>query len=240
MKKIALFVEGETEAEFVEKLLREVANRESISFERFKGAGKGASRVFTAIGQSAATHEEYRAHIYISSTDNRVNQDIKDQLPTLKREGFDLVVGLRDLRGQKTDGSAMTLADLPKLERANVVNFGAEPNVRSIIAVMEIETWFLSETTHFERVSPLLSEGLIRANIPTIGVNPYEDDLTLVIDPAETLHRIYYLAGLSYHKRKNQRNRTIKALDMAYVYIESSKRLVKLGDLVKVLYEFLT
>ena len=241
MKKIALFVEGETEAYFVRKLFEEVARQDSVSFYEFKGVGgKKFHRVFTALGQSVASNEEYVANIYISSTDSKVNQDIKDQLPTLKRSGFSVIVGLRDLLGQKIGGVDTTLADLPDYERVNALLFSAEPSVHSIIAVMEIETWFLSETNHYQRISSRLTETLIKANVHSIGVDPYVDDLTQVTEPAETLDKIYHLAGEQYGKSKQLRERTIDALDMAYVYMNGTQRLVKLRDFVKVIDDFLS
>ena len=241
MKKIALFVEGETEAYFVQKLIKEIARRDSVSFNTFKGyGGKKVPRVFSSLGQSLARNEQYKANIYISSTDNRVNQDIIDQMQTLKASGFNVIVGLRDIRGQKNDGTPITLADLPNLETANARLFASESNVFSLLAVMEIETWFISEVDHFQRISSNLTEILIKANIPLIGVDLYNDDLTQINEPAETLNKIYNLIGESYDKSKVKRERTIDALDMANMYLYSTQRLIKFREFVDVLDSFLS
>lgn len=241
MKKIALFVEGETEAYFVQKLIKEIARRDSVSFNTFKGyGGQKVPRVFSSLGQSLARNEQYKANIYISSTDNRVNQDIIDQMQTLKASGFNVIVGLRDIRGQKNDGTPITLADLPNLETANARLFASESNVFSLLAVMEIETWFISEVDHFQRISSNLTEILIKANIPLIGVDLYNDDLTQINEPAETLNKIYNLIGESYDKSKVKRERTIDALDMANMYLYSTQRLIKFREFVDVLDSFLS
>lgn len=241
MKKIALFVEGETEAYFVQKLIKEIARRDSVSFNTFKGyGGQKVPRVFSSLGQSLARNEQYKANIYISSTDNRVNQDIIDQMQTLKANGFNVIVGLRDIRGQKNDGTPITLADLPNLETANARLFASESNVFSLLAVMEIETWFISEVDHFQRISSNLTEILIKANIPLIGVDLYNDDLTQINEPAETLNKIYNLIGESYDKSKVKRERTIDALDMANMYLYSTQRLIKFREFVDVLDSFLS
>jgi hypothetical protein len=241
MKKIALFVEGETEAYFVQKLIKEIARRDSVSFDTFKGyGGQKVPRVFSSLGQSLARNEQYKANIYISSTDNRVNQDIIDQMQTLKASGFNVIVGLRDIRGQKNDGTPITLADLPNLETANARLFASESNVFSLLAVMEIETWFISEVDHFQRISSNLTEILIKANIPLIGVDLYNDDLTQINEPAETLNKIYNLIGESYDKSKVKRERTIDALDMANMYLYSTQRLIKFREFVDVLDSFLS
>lgn len=241
MKKIALFVEGETESYFVQRLIEEIARRDSVTFTTFKGfGGKKAPRVFTSLGQSVALNEQYRVDIYISSADNRVNQDIKDHIRKLKTSGFDFIVGLRDVRGQKNGGAPITLADLPYLESANARLFASESNVFSLLAVMEIETWFISEVDHFQRISSNLTEILIKANIPLIGVDLYNDDLTQINEPAETLNKIYNLIGESYDKSKVKRERTIDALDMANMYLLSTQRLVKFKELVDVIDSFLS
>lgn len=241
MKKIALFVEGETEAYFVQKIIKEIARRDSVSFNTFKGyGGQTVPRVFSSLGQSLARNEQYKANIYISSTDNRVNQDIIDQMQTLKASGFNVIVGLRDIRGQKNDGTPITLADLPNLETANARLFASESNVFSLLAVMEIETWFISEVDHFQRISSNLTEILIKANIPLIGVDLYNDDLTQINEPAETLNKIYNLIGESYDKSKVKRERTIDALDMANMYLYSTQRLIKFREFVDVLDSFLS
>ena len=241
MKKIALFVEGETEAYFVQKLIKEIARRDSVSFNTFKGyGGQKVPRVFSSLGQSLARNEQYKSNIYISSTDNRVNQDIIDQMQTLKASGFNVIVGLRDIRGQKNDGTPITLADLPNLETANARLFASESNVFSLLAVMEIETWFISEVDHFQRISSNLTEILIKANIPLIGVDLYNDDLTQINEPAETLNKIYNLIGESYDKSKVKRERTIDALDMANMYLYSTQRLIKFREFVDVLDSFLS
>lgn len=241
MKKIALFVEGETEAYFVQKLIKEIARRDSVSFNTFKGyGGNKVPRVFSSLGQSLARNEQYKANIYISSTDNRVNQDIIDQMQTLKASGFNVIVGLRDIRGQKNDGTPITLSDLPNLETANARLFAQCNNVVSLLAVMEIETWFISEFSHYQRISTNLTEAIIKANIQSIGANPYSDDLTQINDPAETLDRIYHLVGKSYDKSKEKRERTTDALDMANMYLYSSQRLIKFREFVDVLDSFLS
>ena len=55
--------------------------------------------------------------------------------------------------------------------------------------------------------------------------------------PAQSVLEI---PGERYSKSKASRERTINALDMAYIYLSSTQRLVKLKDFVKVLYDFLS
>ncbi|RKZ50668.1 MAG: hypothetical protein DRR16_09525 [Candidatus Parabeggiatoa sp. nov. 3] len=231
MKKIAIFVEGETECEFVSKFIKEVIGQKNISIDSYKGSGgKKYPRTYVLLAKSSITDEKYYALIYVSGTDNQVNHDIKRKLPTLKAQGFDKIVGLRDLRGEQK-GSEMSLADLPKLELASKVieKYCFPLATHIVIAVMEIETWFLAETNHYACIDEKLTKTKI---LSKLGFNPYTDDLTLRLKPAEDLKKLYQMVGKSYSKKRDHRERTIECLDYANIYIELKNRIVKLKELV--------
>ncbi len=234
MKKIAFFVEGLTEADFVKIYLKEVTSQRGlISVKEFKG-GKSSPRVYSQVYSNNAG-SDYVVDIYVSGTDNRVNSDILDNLSSLATSGFTTIIGLRDLRGQKTDGSMFVLADLPSVERANLRIFsGKIPRVHSVVAVMEIETWFMAETNHYANIDTSLTQAIITSNAAALGVNPYIDDLTQVAQPAEKLNDIYHLVGKAYDKTAARRQRTIKALDYANLYMNVPARLVKFCEFVKI------
>lgn len=234
MKKIAFFVEGPTEADFVKWYLKKVTSQRGlITVKEFSG-GKSTPRVYTQTYSDNAG-SDYFVDIYVSGADNRVNSDILDNLSSLATSGFSAVIGLRDLRGQKTDGSMFSLADLPGVERANQLLFsGKTPPVTPIVAVMEIETWFMAETNHYPKIDPSLTQALITAKAGVLGVNPYTDDLTQVAQPAEKLNDIYHLVGKAYGKSAAHRQRTINALDYANLYNNVPARLVKFDEFVKI------
>ncbi len=241
MKKIAIFVEGETELEFVSKFLKEAAGQNHISIDSYKcsGGGKsGRSRCYQLLASSMVTDAKYYALIYVSGSDNQVNSDIKRKLPTLKIQGFDQILGLKDLRGEQY-GRTMGLADLPNMELgSNVVERQCLPlPARIVIAVMEIETWFLAETNHYECVDAGLTKSAVLSSVSTLGFNPYADDLTLRPEPAEDLRKLYQVVDKSYKKIKKHRTRTI---DYADIRINLKNRIVKLGELVTEIDNFLT
>lgn len=235
MKKVAFFVEGQTEADFVVRYLKEITSKKGIVTVREGKGGKRFPRVFTQTYQDGVGNKDYQIDIYVSGNDNRVNSDILELLASLARSGFELVIGLRDLRGQKTDGTSFTLADLPTLESVSRGMFShTNPPVKSCIAVMEIETWFMAETNHYQGISPLLTEDLIKKKAGITGVDPYTDDLTRVSQPAETLNAIYKLAGENYDKTATLRRRTVQALDYANLYVNVPARLAKFDEFAKI------
>jgi len=109
-----------------------------------------------------------------------------------------------------------------------------------VIAVMEIETWFLAETNHYECIDAKLTKSAVLASVSTLDFNPYTDDLTLRPEPAEDLNKLYNIVGKSYNKKSEYRTRTIECLDYADIYIDLRNQIVKLGQFVTNIDNFLT
>ena len=82
---------------------------------------------------------------------------------------------------------------------------------------MEIEAWFLSEHSHFNRIDGNLTPEKIHS---TLAFHPENDDMELRETPAEDLNRSYQIAGKSYGKDKNKVERTINALDFSQMYFD--------------------
>jgi hypothetical protein len=245
-KKIAFFVEGETEAEFVSKLLIQLAGDRNIALKQFKTTGGGRSglpRMSRLIGEVQQSDATFEAWIYISSNDERVPSDIRDNYSTLSLQ-FDEIVGLRDLRGA-VGGRTLTLTDLPNVEAASRIALRACTAIPAniVIAVMEIETWFLAETNHYTCIDPSLIDTHIVSNCPTLGFNPYIDDLTLRPEAAEDLHNLYQLGTIrKSYLPKNAINRaqTINCIDYANLYLNTKLKLRKLSDFIQHIDSFLT
>jgi hypothetical protein len=202
MKKIAFFVEGETEYYFISKLLKEIAGSKNINIiaDKLTGGGKKQPIRSVSVSLESTTNPlaKYEALIRVSGTDNRVDTDIQDFHKDLQRTNseneYSLIIGLRDLKGQKPDGSPTTLADLPKMERLSQVIISncvlKYLPTSIIIGVYEIEAWFLAECTHYEKIDVTLINPHI---VSVMGFNPCIDDMTLRPEPAKDLHTIYQL-----------------------------------------------
>lgn len=242
MKKVAFFVEGPTEADFITALLKELVKRRGISLKHyeFSGGGDDNPRVSTLTFQEDTNPSvEYLVHIYISSGDNRVNSDVLEVLPNLQRLGFSAIIVLKDLRGDHIDGTPKKEEELPYFEAGDRFAFTGTPiPIASVIAVMEIETWFLGETNHYVRYCSKLTPELIKESKHITGVDPFNDRLEGIEMPAETLDRIYYLVKRHYSKKERVRKKTINALDWTNLYMVLPKRIVKLNELVTAVDNF--
>lgn len=236
MKKIAFFVEGPTEADFLVKLLKDLipAKKRAIKLVTMQGSYKDNSRIqLVSFRDKISNTTQYEIFIYNCTADNSVNSDVVEIGPNLQHLGITKIIALKDLRGDK-NGISMSEADLPKIENVEMnITFASIPiPVTSVIAVMEIETWFIGETHHYLRYDKRLNDELIKRNVKIIGFNPFVDRLENIAEPAEALNNIYTLVKKNYSKRRKTRNKTINALDMSNLYVNVSRRLNSLGKLI--------
>lgn len=243
MKKIAFYVEGKTEQFFVNKLLIEIAGRKNIQIElqQFQGVGRPKRAIHPRSTSQPSEHNHF-ALILDCVGDGGVKPRILEDAPNLFSQGYSEVVGLLDL---------YPLTNLARLE--NNLKNGIQRNGRVlapplpndtdiIIAVNEIESWFLEECTHFECIDESLTNETI---VREMGFDPCTDDMTQRPHPAQDLHDIYKIANKAYmnsqgKKRKNRIERTVECLDYTNIYMNLRNSVTKLGDLINKIDNFLT
>ncbi len=235
MKKIAFYVEGQTELVFINKLLVTIAGSKNIEIET-RNVHNNAIILKTV---SQPNNPQYHALIFNCSSDGYVKTRILQDAVSLFDQGYSEIIGLIDLYPR---------TDLVKFE--NELNNGTLKNGRRItqplpkdisiiIAVREIEDWFLAECNHYTCIDTLLT--LDTAHIASLGFNPYTDDLTIRnTTAANDLRSVYRLVGKTYNKTLDKVQRTVECLDYANLYIEISGRIPKLNELIGKINNFLT
>lgn len=196
MIKIAFFVEGQTEQIFINKLVSEILRGEGITTIQKKITG----------GTNVPKHEFIRSHtisrkskytilINDCGSDNKVKSEILDNISSLRENGYNCIIGLRDLYPLPID-------ELPLLEKGLKYLPYSLRSLKSpfdiVIAVQEVETWFLAETSHFKRIDRQLNPAFIKAKL---GFNPFTIDPLSRKHPSEDLNNIYKLVGKSYNKK---------------------------------------
>jgi hypothetical protein len=156
MKKIAIFVEGQTEQIFISQLVKYLSVNQNISVSILKIQGKQGERRVTQIkAYSTDLAVEYYFLIYDCGGDNQVKGDIVDNLISLQEENFSFVIGLRDLYPE---------TNIIKLR--HFLQFDLQKNsipTHIILAVQEVEAWFIAEETHYEKISPKLTIEIVNA-----------------------------------------------------------------------------
>lgn len=234
MKKLAVFVEGQTEQLFIEKLLVEAAGKSNIAIEKRQGLGgqSGKRRLNLIEASHLNSNHRYFAQIVDCGSDNRVKSDIRDRYENLAAQGFEIIVGVRDVFPD------VTYAGIPLLRSGLRLHLKTNPiEVKFVLGVMEIEAWFIAEHTHLQKIHPSLTPELIRTRL---GFDPSSDDVQLRPHPAEDLDNIYRLAGLRYEKCKSTVQRTVSVLDYERIYLELPSKLPDLKTLVDTINTFLS
>lgn len=209
MKRIAFFVEGQTEQIFITRLLTEVLGASGLNIvSKHVVGGTNVPRREIIKKASISKQPRYMALIYDCGSDNRVKSVILENLQTLKDRGYEAVVGLRDLY-------PLPIEELPQLQKGlnylpkRFKNHSTIP-YKIVIAVREVEAWFLAETKHYSKLSPKLTSSFIKKNL---NFSPFEVDITTRRHPAQDLNNIYRLAGKSYTKKRWQVEKLMKQLD---------------------------
>jgi len=212
MKRIAFFVEGQTEQIFVNRLIKDVlgTNQINIIQKQFRG-GVNIPKQEIMRNSSFSRNPKYEVLIFDCGSDNRVKSEIIDNIESLRNRGYEMIIGLRDLY-------PLPLDDLEKLEKG--LRFlpkrlkNDEQYFDVIIAIHEIEAWFMAETNHFKKIDKRLTGRYIKDRL---GFDPYAIDAQTRVHPAKDLNNIYRLVGKSYTKRYNATTRVVNKLDFNYI-----------------------
>ena len=231
MKRLAIFVEGQTEKIFVRKLLEEIAGKNNIAIAEQDMQGRQNSR-FTVLTMSDPVTAQTKYYVLIcnSGSDNSFVSDIRDQYASLVSSGYSKIIGLRDVY-------PIPIADKGILERSlrTVLPRGGVSS-HIVLAVMEVEAWFLAEWKHFMKIDANLTPSLIQLNL---GFNPEVDNMEHRNHPAEDLHKAYQLVGKSYRKKENHVNRVVSNLDYEFLYLQLAGVVPSLGKFIRYIDDFM-
>lgn len=208
--KLAVFVEGLTELEFVQALIKSICGQRGITFEireQYKGS---LILVRVDVAPGATTY----VMITNCRSDEQVKTRLRDAYPSLVTAGYTHIIGLKDVY-------PFSSADIPKIQAKLSVGMPIGPIPAEMhLAILEVESWFLDEITHFERIDPTLTNAAI-ASAGFDVVNTMGADWT---HPAQTLDDIYRLSGKRYRKKTNHIRRTVNALSPEELYLSVRER----------------
>jgi hypothetical protein len=213
MKKIAIFVEGQTELIFMQKLIKEIIGNANLAFSIREASGSQDARrmleiASPVIGESAV----YYFMICNCHSDRTVKSDILRQMPTLRQEAYTLVLGIRDV---------FPVSDVQMLR--NSIKHGLPNDIPThiILAVQEVEAWFIAEETHYEKISPKLTIETVNT---ICNIDIKNDTTEKIPHPSEALKQIYMRGGTTYDKSKTKVERTVDFLDYENLYVNIRKR----------------
>lgn len=209
MIKIAFFVEGQTERIFLESLLNNYFTHPYFNVESYQIIENKA----TLITKAFYDHPDIRLSFLIFDVtgDGNVNGAIYDRSESLiKKSGYSHIFGIRDLFPNKKE-------EIESIKEAFEEVFGNLDyfkQLTQIIAIMEIEAWFLADYDHFSRINPVLTTDWINDELEIDLINDNIEDYP---HPAEMINRIWQLVGGKYRKRESDSYSICSHLDY-YLY----------------------
>ncbi len=223
--KLAVFVEGQTESIFARRLIDEITGYGVV----IENVTLNNNFALYHLNQPDAALESYVLIVNCQGGE-AVKSRIKDSLAFLESSGYQAVIGLYDLFPHAH-------ADLPYVEAARYVGLeNANIPIRLSIAVMEIEAWFLCETSHFSKIRQALT---IERILQELNIDLASTQLEAIENPAKLLDRIYGLEGLSYDKKRWHTQRTVHVLDYDELCLTHRPRLPHFDEFLLNLEEFL-
>lgn len=209
MKKIGIFVEGQTERIFVVKFLTEYLggehhfSRDEIKYKTKNLTIKIQSRDYPAV--------EFYFLIFDCAGDGNVLPALYERAENMiLNQSFCFLIALQDLYDRPRNKKNVIINHFNR----KIENFHFKDKLRFVLAIMELEAWFLADPNLFRRISPELTTEYIHdsININLLKINPES-----LPHPAETINKIYELINQSYKKTKDQAYEITARLDFDFI-----------------------
>lgn len=229
MIKTAIFVEGQTELIFTRELI--------LKFFEWQGIWVECYSLFNDQDRNPVDYSfknpdaTYFFEILNIGNDNKVLSSILKREKYLLSQGFDKIIGLRDMYSKEyREAVKKATIDLninqkfiethqqilsQKAEKPDRINFH--------FAIMELESWLLSIDGLFQRYNKALDSSTIAegCKINLSQINPE----TEIFHPASLVNTILEIVGDGYDKRKGEVNKFMGIIERQdFVSLLESKR----------------
>lgn len=233
MKRIAFFVEGQTEQIFVNRLVRYLLGPKKTTIIQKKiHGGTNVPKEEITLHRAISRAAIYEVLIVNCGSDNRVKSEMMENIVHLSDRDYKYIIGLRDLYPLPLEDANRLYKGLRFLPE----NFRQVPICFDIVlAVREIETWIMSDTTLYQRINKKFTEEYL---LKHVGFNPMEINLIEREHPAQDLDNIMQLIGNSYSKKFNQTAKLIYAIDIHQLIHHVRHKVKGLNILINYIEEF--
>lgn len=213
MKKISIFVEGQTERIFVERLLDEYLTIGKFKRVSYKLVGDRALLMTRWVDPE---DKPLFVLIYDVGCDEKVLSAIIERgTKLLNEEGYTFLLGLRDLYpNHRADKERIIKKIEDLLHKCNL-----DDRVTIILAVMEVEAWFLADYSVFQKINATLTTDYIKANL---GIDLISIDSESFDRPTSVINEIYNLVGAKYRKKETDSYQISHRIDYPFLCIDES------------------
>ena len=205
MKRIAVFVEGQTELITVREFLLKKFGWEVnvICLELYSQSLRPVPY------KHENPNAEFSYQIVNIGNDKRVLSAILEREESLWKAGFLKLIGLRDMYSreyrerispEKTIDNTLNQEFLTETKK--IIEGAKSPDkIHLCFSIMEIEAWFLGMYKFFERVKPNYTEENISSKVGC-DISRVDPELTF-FHPSDILDQIFSIDGNRYKKRES-------------------------------------
>jgi len=232
-KKLAIFVEGQTERIFITRLLQEIAGYKKVSVEVYQVRGDKANRKIQPLKSNLIEVAPFFILLYDCGCDSHVLSDIKKQHNSLTNNGYEKILGLRDLYPEPLENRTKVengIKGFLKTFQKNGIP------ISMILVIMEIEAWFLGEYSFLTKIDSCLTSNFILHNL---GFDLNALDVEQIPHPSEALNKIYQLIQRSYDKSETTVEEIASLLNYEFMYLHLVDKIKQLKQLIDAINLFL-
>lgn len=216
MIKVAIFVEGLTETRFIKKLIGQRYGHLPYQIREIRFRTWDEYAPLQALKDLPGLTCGFLL-IEVPSYDKLFSYVIDSAAGMVHKQGFNLLLGLRDLHPSKRNDKPIIvgmhnriLASKPERDR-----------IALILAVMETEAWFLCDAHLFERIDYNLTPSYIQSQLNLDLIN---NDPEITYDaPSQTLDSILRLISRRYRKHGTEVDTVVNNIDYNYLCSYSNK-----------------
>lgn len=213
MIKTAIFVEGQTELIFTRELILKFFDWQNVWVECYS--------LFNDQDRNPVeySHKSPEANYFFEilniGNDNKVLSSILKREGFLLRQGFDKIIGLRDMYSKDyrmvvkdaTINSEMNQKFIEGHQQTILTQSTAPEKIKFHFAIMELEAWLLGIKNLFQRHNAVLDDEKIEEHcrINLRKIDPENE----IFHPANLVNEILGIVGERYDKKKGEVNKFI-------------------------------
>ena len=202
--KFAVYVEGKAEMLFVADVLSKYSNYDTqvVGFQCINLNSDDFEYVqYPAQGDEKS--ESYYQIVNVNN-DNRVISKLKQDIPNLAKQGFEIIIGLRDVFGADYDTICCKqqvidrelISEMYAIQSAQIRFDGVDTKLH--FAIMEYEAWMMALLDKY-----IVSKGGIPEEVFEVAGVDYESDFeNTVYHPYNKVQEIYRAVNANYGKHE--------------------------------------
>ena len=233
-KKLAIFVEGQTERILITRLLQEIAGYKKVSVEVYQVRGDKANRKIEPLKSNFIEVAPFFILLYDCGCGSHVLSDIKKQHDSLTDKGYEKILGLRDLYPEPLENRTKVENGIKGFLKPLLQNKGIP--ISMILVIMEIEAWFLGEYSFLTKIDSCLTSKFILDNL---GFDLNALDVEQIPHPSQVLDSIYQLIQRSYDKSETTVEEIASLLNYEFIYLHLVEKIKQLKQLIDAINLFL-